>query len=247
MNKSEFLSHLIFDETATESEASFYLDTKGVSIHLRIVEHLGFNLSNQKLEWTRISALLRYDKKLRDKIYVYLATLEEYIRAYISNNYEDNPIQNFWISAQVRKVKISDRISAGEKVSAVLESTDFNVLIQQVNKLPPNDKIALFGALPEITKNLEAVRELRNAVSHHTFLRGYKFLECLVDGVTDSSLEHNIKNLRQLLPEPYRYGKNGKGGISADIEKCRFEYVEQNGKEVKREMLLDSCDIVKLD
>ena len=34
-----------------------------------------------------------------------------------------------------------------------------------------------------------------------------------------NTLIDNIKNLRQLLPERYRYGKNGKGGITAELNK----------------------------
>lgn len=68
-------------------------------------------------------------------------------------------------------------------------------------------------------KNLVAVKELRNAVSHHKFLAGYKLKTCSVDGFEGCSLIDNIKNLRQLLPERYRYGKNGKGGITAELNK----------------------------
>lgn len=38
-------------------------------------------------------------------------------------------------------------------------------------------------------------------------------------GFEGCSLIDNIKNLRQLLPERYRYGKNGKGGITAELNK----------------------------
>ena len=59
----------------------------------------------------------------------------------------------------------------------------------------------------------------RNAVSHHKFLAGYKLKTCSVDGFEGCSLIDNIKNLRHLLPERYRYGKNGKGGITAELNK----------------------------
>jgi len=241
---------LHFENDEAKKDANFYLDTKGVAIHLRIAQHLGYAIDDEakKIDWLRVSSLLRYDKKLRDKIYIYLATLEEYIRAYISNTYEDEPKQGFWIKKKEAKHKdhIFEKVGTGEKVSTVLEGIDFGKLIEQVMALPSKDKIELFGQQTELDKNLDAVRKLRNAVSHHAFLRGYEFSECMVDEKLGNSLEHNIKNLRQLLPESYRYGKNGSGGITADIEKCRFEYIGQNEKKTKQEMLLTDKDIVKL-
>lgn len=71
-------------------------------------------------------------------------------------------------------------------------------------------------------QNVDAVRELRNAVSHHKFMFSYEFLKCNVDGVESNSLENNIKNLRQLLPVQYHYGENGNGGITADMKKCNI-------------------------
>ena len=64
---------------------------------------------------------------------------------------------------------------------------------------------------------LDAVKELRNAVNHHKFLKLYKFKDCNVDGSDSDSLIANIQNLRQLLPLQYRFGENGRGGITKEL------------------------------
>ena len=42
----------------------------------------------------------------------------------------------------------------------------------------------------------------------------------------------------------YRYGKNRNGGVTAEMNNCRFEKGERGDK---KEMLLRAIDIIKLD
>ncbi len=221
MTKNELLSFIAFKNEQEKEEAEFYLTMKGVELHRRILLLLGCSFSEKaKIKWSKIARILKTDKALRDVIYIYLATLEEYIRAFISNKYEDNIQQSFWIdgSGQRQANRIKTNISHGKKLFDILENTDFGCLIQQVKNLPIEDKKQLFGDIYS-DANLDAVKELRNAVSHHKFLEGYKFKNCTVSGSEGNTLIDNIKNLRQLLPERYRYGKNGKGGITAELYK----------------------------
>ena len=220
MTKDELLPFIEFNNEKEKEEAEFYLSVKGVELHRRILDYLGCDFEKSKIEWPKIANVLRTDKALRDIIYKYLATLEEYIRAFISNKYIDNVQQEFWIDGTSKRQenKIKTNIDSGKNLFDVLEDTDFGSLIQQVKNLPIEDKEQLFGDIYSDT-NLDAVKELRNAVSHHKFLSGYKLKTCSVDGFEGCRLIDNIKNLRQLLPERYRYGKNGKGGITAELNK----------------------------
>ena len=102
----------------------------------------------------------------------------------------------------------------------VLQDTDFGTLINQVKNLPQEDLKTIFDEEVGSEDNLNAVVELRNAVSHHKFLLTHSFKECKVGNMVSDTLENNIKNLRQLLPLRYRYGKNGEGGITKDMIKC---------------------------
>ena len=220
MTKNELLSFIAFKNEQEKKEAEFYLSVKGVELHRRILDYLGCDFEKSKIEWPKIANVLRTDKALRDVIYIYLATLEEYMRAFISNKYENNIQQSFWIdgSGQRQANKIKANILSGKKLFDILENIDFGCLIQQVKNLPIEDKKQLFGDFYSDT-NLDAVKELRNAVSHHKFLARYELKFCSINGVEGCSLIDNIKNLRQLLPERYRYGKNEKGGITAELNK----------------------------
>jgi hypothetical protein len=128
----------------------------------------------------------------------------------------------------------------------VLQSIDFGDLLNQIKNISAEDISELFDSTTDVHSNLDAVRELRNAVSHHAFLINYKFNTCIVESIRSSSLEHNIKNLRQLLPREYRYGKKGNGGITAEIETCKYEKTNVDEKETRQLMKLDTRDIVKM-
>lgn len=220
MTRDELLSYIAFKNNEEKENANFYLDVKGVSMHIKVMNYLNFDFTEGSIiAWESISKQLRQDKCLRDKLYIYLATLEEYIRAYICNKYEDNPRQSFWMTSKKNRDNIKQRICNGEKLFDILQDIDLGAIFSQVKKLPKTDRIAMFGAAGT-PRNLDAVRELRNAVSHHKFLAAHSFSICEVDGRKDSTLIQNIKNLRQLLPTAYRYGKNGNGGITVDMQKC---------------------------
>ena len=221
MTKNEVLSFIAFENDQEKEEAEFYMIVKGVELHRRILLLLGYSFSEKaKIKWSKIVRIIKTDKALRDIIYIYLATLEEYMRAFISNKYEDNIQQNFWIdgSGQRQANKIQTNILHGKKLFDILENTDFGCLIQQVKNLPIEDKKQLFGDTYSDT-NLDAVRELRNAVSHHKLLVSCELKKCIISEFEGCTLIDNIKNLRQLLPERYRCGKDGKGGITAEVSK----------------------------
>lgn len=220
MTKEELLNHIVFKSEDEKESAKFYIDMKGIALHVRVLNYLGYIFNgDNKISWKKLSSTLKKDKKLRDKVYIYLATLEEYIRAYISNKYEDSPNQAFWVNGRGRNNQIKRRIENGESVSAVLDEVEFGTLVAQIKKLPDEDKSAMFGQVYS-DKNIDAVRELRNAVSHHQFLQTYSFKECTVDGKTSNTLDNNLLNLRQLLPKEYRYGKDGKGGFTVHLAQC---------------------------
>ncbi len=251
MEKEKIIKKLIFNQNIdTEiNDVEFYLRVKGVAFHQRVMTHLGvdFNDSNSYIEWVKVSALLRYDKKLRDKIYIYLATLEEYIRAYLSNKYENEPVQPFWKNGAKSRHNVKTRILNGENIFDVLQSIEFGHLLSQVENVSKDDINEMFDYPYAIHDNLGAVKELRNAVSHHVFLMDYKFMNCVVNGINNNTLEHNIKNLRQLLPKEYRFGKNGNGGITADIDNCKYEKANSSRITEKLLMKLDSRDIVNMN
>lgn len=218
MTKEEFLEKVIFKDDEERDNALFYIDMKGLYLHIMIYDYLSKETGNDHISWKQISDELRKDKGLRDVLYIYLATLEEYIRAYISNKYSDNTDQPFWINGWKKHNKISDNIKKGNPLFLVLQDVDFGTLVKQTLSLPQNDIENLFGGNGS-KENLEAIKKLRNCVGHHQFLKTCKLKTCCVDGVESNSLIDNIKNLCQLLPVEYRYGKDGNGGLIGNIKR----------------------------
>lgn len=220
MTKEQLMKYINFNDDIEKSKANFYIDAKGISLHAKVMYYLEFDFSDgNTMPWTLISSTLQKDKLIRDKLYIYLATLEEYFRAFISNKYEDDVVQPFWINGKYKNDKIKKLLNNGENLFDILQKVSFGALIEQVRHLPDNDISIMFDKT--MTKNnFEAVRDLRNAVSHHEFLFLHRFLPCEVNGDTEATLTHNIKNLKYLLPKSYRCGVNGKGGIVADMAKC---------------------------
>lgn len=218
MTKEQFLSKVIFKDDNERGDALFYIRVKGLYIHTHIYNYLLKENSDTNITWKQISNELRLDKGLRDTLYIYLATLEEYIRAYISNKYENDLNQSFWINGRGNRNSVRDNIAKGTPLFEVLQEIDLGTLIQQVQALPQSDVDELFGGAGT-NENLQAVKELRNCIGHHKFLKTYRFKNCTIDGVKSNSLISNIKNLKQLLPERYRYGKTGNGGIVKELKK----------------------------
>lgn len=218
MKKEDLLKKIHFKDEVEQQTANFYLNMKGVAFHKTILDYLCKNENKIiPIDWMDISKELRSDKAIRDILYKYLATLEEYIRAYISNKYEDDCLQKFWIDTGLYDYdRIKTQLLKGKTLFKILENVSFGTLIKQVKALPKSDRQDMFGKAGT-NENLDAVRELRNAVSHHKFLKTFEFKPCTVDGDKSNSLIFNINNLRQLLPTQYRYGKNGMGGITGDL------------------------------
>ena len=146
MTKDELLPFIEFNNEKEKEEAEFYISVKGVALHCRVLDFLGFLFSlGEKVQWHKVSKLLRTDKATRDVIYIYLATLEEYIRAFVSNKYGNDLQQNFWINGRGERNRIKDNIERGQELFEVLENTEFSCLIKQVENLPIEDRTQLFG------------------------------------------------------------------------------------------------------
>lgn len=140
-----------------------------------------------------------YDKRIRYILYKFLSALEEGIRGYISNHY------NTMKKIKLISSKIYTMVEDGSSLSKELENFDFNALIQLTQKLQTNDLKKLFNENENLEINLQAVRILRNTVSHHRMLFVYEdFGEYVIDDTTKNSLTANIVNLSRLINPFYR-------------------------------------------
>jgi hypothetical protein len=200
ISKDDFVSRMEFEDDEERDNCLIYLDLKGVAYHTILVNYIGLN-EDGKIQYKKVKNLYIYDKRIRNILYRYLSAFEEGIRGFIANQY----------CGKLDKIKklsksIYRSIAEGNSLSKELEDLDFGHLVNITKKLDANEKRQLFGKSDFLKENLSAVRQLRNAVSHHRLLFVYEdFYEChLNDGRVGESLMDNIINLMQLLNPFYR-------------------------------------------
>lgn len=204
MTPEELLSAMTYEDELQIEEAQKYIALKGIVQYQRVI---GFCRSqNEALNYTKVSALYRYDKRLRDNLYIYLATVEEFMRACLGNKFEDNE------SELVKTAQFVAKQKQHQSVSLTLEQLTLGSLIEMV--LKNQGVFANYYDLSNIKMNLNALRVLRNKVSHHNFLLSETYSECSVDGLVDNTLKHNINNLKFFLPDEFRKG------FSTSINNC---------------------------
>jgi hypothetical protein len=174
-------------------KAKHYLNLKGVNLHHSIYSYLS-SYTASKIKYCEIATTYRYDKRIRKVLYKYIGLIEEKIRAFIDNKYSD----------EMDQLKITTKIAKTLKseieLYKALDKTLFSDLMAQVMDLSEEDIHSIFPDTLFESKNLKALAELRNAVSHNRFLLNYlDFKECNIEGRISGSLHANLTNLANHL------------------------------------------------
>lgn len=183
-------------EDADKAKAKHYLDIRGISEHIFVAEYLQ-SLKADKVAYAEVATAFRYDKRIRRIIYKYIGFLEEYIRAYIINKYEDAYSDISLTNTVLKKINKSPSF-----YEAIIGLT-FGELISQVLILSNDDIDNLFHC-DYSPQNLRALVGLRNEVNHNRFLLHNKSLrECQVGAIHQCSLYANILNLINHLPTEF--------------------------------------------
>lgn len=198
ISKEDFMSRMVFSTQKEKERCERYLELKGVAYHAVLANYIGLD-ENGKVEYKKVQNMYVYDKRIRYILYKFLSALEEGIRGYISNHY------NTMEKIKSLSSKIYTAVEDGSSLSKELENFDFNALIQLTQKLQPNDLKKLFNENESLEINLQAVRILRNTVSHHRMLFVYEDLgECVIDNAVSDTLTANIVNLSNLINRYYK-------------------------------------------
>lgn len=194
MTPKKLLYEMTYVNEKQRAEAEKYIALKGIVQYRRVIE---FCRSQGEIPtYTKVSSMYRYDKRLRDTLYIYLATAEEFMRACIGNQFEDNE------SGLMKTSKFIAKQRQYQSVSLTLEQLTLGALIDMV--LSNQDVFVNCYDLNNIKTNLNALRALRNRVGHHNFLFAETYATCVVNGAKSNSLEQNIKNLQCFLPREFR-------------------------------------------
>jgi len=206
MNNSDFFDLVTIQENETES-AEHYLKYRGINEHIEMAKYLSSFLE-RKPTYQEVATAFRYDKRLRRIILKYIGLLEEYFRAFLSNNYSttselpEECRKLFQNSKQKEKRKIVAIIENDGSTYSLLNLLLFSNLIDMIFKCPENIKMEIFDNKKCLKKNLDAINKLRNIVSHNrTLINCRDFNECTIkENVSGSSLYYNLLNLQYYLP-----------------------------------------------
>ena len=175
---SELFDKITFETEDEKITFLNYIVLKGLPQHKRIVDIL--EKDNTPLRYSIISGLYKYDKRIRDDLYIYLSALEEFMRAYLCNS-------------NIVDLHAAENMTFGQLIIFTKRKLDIWSLRYLFD----------FDDENSLNANLDAVKELRNAVNHHRFLYTHPLKACNIAGATCNSLSQNILNLKYLLPKEF--------------------------------------------
>lgn len=236
MTREEFWSSIeASNEERTKGE--YYLDERGLEEHCNVLSFLqSFKRNkNRKIKYTEIATVLRYDKRIRRCLFRFIGVVEERIRAYFLNAFRDDASQ----IKQTKNFKKSMVEWSNDLYNAITHLT-FGPLIQLLVRQNSEFKNSIFGIIQNRDFNLKSLIDLRNQVYHNKFLlNNLEFRECKFNGVKQSSLYANIKNLCYFSDE------NSRKGLIKGIKECTFYHQAKHEHQVK--WVLPKDVIVSID
>ncbi len=182
-----------------EEDFMYNIEYKGVYLVNHIYE--SYKFFSDHVEWKTVLNTIKFDKKLRNNLYKFLGTIEEYIKVKLFSEYD---VGNRDVVFNSQNDKSKCRKALSKKTSN--KSSNLYFVFQMT-----------FGFLIDITleKNLvnknfidwlEKVRDLRNKVMHHSVL----LLGSATNGkdvlVEVENLKKGIESMYQVLPYQFRDG-----------------------------------------
>lgn len=190
--------NLGFANNMEKEEFEKYVKIRSKFVLNQIFDFL-LNFDREKVNYSDLSTCIIYDKNLRDKLYIYLATFEEYLRAQLFDKYEIK---------EGYTVNRKERNYIKKMAKKIYESIDKgNSTLYEIFKLDLGETISLVKELKmfseEKLKEFDHIRVLRNKVMHHNLIVLGK--EKSLDGVEKNKekMKSGIIALSSNLPEGY--------------------------------------------
>lgn len=197
---------MVFQNEEEKANYEKYKKLKGEDLFYQI--YCILSESQSPVKYVTVSSYVRYDKNLRDKLYIYMATLEEYYRAQLLDAFDVLEPKKYEMHCYNQLNK--DLIKRTEGTPSVLYyafQPDFGILMTLCREKGVSD----------ISKNSQKlIKELRNETMHHALIMFGK-------AQTTSRLEEHFKEIEkrlnafvQALPQEYR------AGFLSDIQKLNW-------------------------
>ena len=205
-----------------------YKKLKGIYLHKQVYDILLEANGGETVTYAELSSIIRYDKNLRDTLYIYLATVEEQLRVLLLDNFDLKP----------NTPKFKQRPSTQTLCDALvpkqyLESSELYFKLKADFKVLMETCVA--KKVVSISHDvMSLVKELRNDVMHHHLLifGGAHNLKEAKDNF--AAFERKIEALITLLPIEYARGFQNDitklNGASHEKYLIKFYLEENNGK-----------------
>jgi hypothetical protein len=189
---------LTFASPKEKEEFEKYKRLKGVYLHKQVYDILQ-EANGEGVTYHELSSIIRYDKNLRDTLYIYLATAEEYLRALLCEKYD-----------VAEDCKRFERHCYPYLTEALFDKDD-EISSNLYFKLEPDFSalmdICIYKGVISISKiTKQRIKDLRNNTMHHSLLIFGKATKTSALNFHFEALENRINALMQILPEEYRAG-----------------------------------------
>jgi hypothetical protein len=191
---------LTFASPKEKEEFEKYKRLKGVYLHKQVYDILLEANGGETVTYAELSSVIRYDKNLRDTLYIYLATIEEQLRVLLLDNFDLKP----------NTPKFKQRPSTQTLCEALLPKQDYESS-ELYFKLQTDFKVLMETCVEKKVVSISEdvmslVKQLRNDVMHHHLLifGGAHNLKEANDNF--ASFERKINALITLLPNEYVMG-----------------------------------------
>lgn len=175
------------------TKGAYYLRERGLEEHFNVLRFLESfkRKGRKKVTYNEIATVLRYDKRIRRCLFKYIGVIEERLRAHFMDTYRDD------VSKLIKTKEFKEEYHKQENnFYKTITHLMFKALILLFKKQDSSFKESVFGKVENMDANLNALVDLRNQVYHNKFLlNNLEFKKCKYNGVEQSSLYANIKNL----------------------------------------------------
>lgn len=207
-------------ESGEEEACRKYMETRGVYLYKQVYDALAtWTHDVKEIKYKQFSNLIRYDKGIRDKLYIYLAAAEEYLRNIIFEELEiDNrPKDSTKIKLNVSALRTRTVEERNEESNLYYYSYAKNFEFGLIEKIFQKFKLAKKYGL--IQSDIKEVRKLlRNKVMHHNMLLLSCFTERQDIEKEIKTIEKGVEALYRVLPTlELREGSSVDGRISGGL------------------------------
>lgn len=190
---------LTFASPKEKEEFEKYKKLKGVYLHKQVYDILLEANGGETVTYAELSSIIRYDKNLRDTLYIYLATAEEYLRALLCEKYdvvaECKPFEHHCYKPLMEAMRDKD------------DYTSSNLYFKLEPDLSALMDVCIDKGVISISKTTkQRIKDLRNSTMHHSLLIFGKATNPPALNSHFEALESRINALMQILPEEYRAG-----------------------------------------